>query len=135
MPCRFKLQSEKSILLCYPRLDEKPQLIKRLPAPFIRQLLASHRALQLSAQALAEKRSVLRPMPACPWWPYVWSLQTKVRVGDDGKVPIGSQRVSINAPRRSTVTRCLRPDGDVFFLRYPPDPKASPIVLLHHPVF
>ena len=55
MPCRFKLQSEKSILLCYPRLDEKPQLIKRLPAPFIRQLLASHRALQLSAQEAAKE--------------------------------------------------------------------------------
>ena len=86
-------------------------------------------------QAMAEKRSVLRPWPACPWWPYVWSLQTKVRVGDDGKVPVRSQRLSISAPARSTVTRCLRPDGDIFFLRYPPDPNATPIVLLHSPVF
>jgi transposase InsO family protein len=86
-------------------------------------------------QALAEKRSALRQVPACPWWPYVWSLQTKVRVGDDSKVPVGSQRLSINAPPRSTVVRCLRPDGDIFFLRDSPHPKSNPILLLHHPVF
>jgi hypothetical protein len=28
--------------------------------------------------------NILRPVPACPWWPFVWSQQTKVRVGDDG---------------------------------------------------
>ena len=31
----------------------------------------------------------IRPAPQCPWWPYVWSQQTRVRVGDDGKVPVG----------------------------------------------
>ena len=44
------------------------------------------------AQALAEKRSVLRPVPACSWWPFVWSQRARVRVGDDGKVPVGAQR-------------------------------------------
>jgi hypothetical protein len=86
-------------------------------------------------QALANNRSVLRPAPACPWWPYVWSQQTRVRVGDDGKVPVGSQRQAIDAPPRSTVIRCLRPDGDIYYLRHAPDPKAKPIVLLHCPVF
>jgi len=86
-------------------------------------------------QALAEHRSVLRPVPACPWWPYVWSQQTRVRVGDDGKVPVGHQRLAIAAPPRTTVIRCLRPDGDIFYLRYAPDPNAQPIVLLHCPVF
>lgn len=86
-------------------------------------------------QSLAEKRSVLRPVPPCSWWPYVWSQQTSVRVGDDGKVPVALQRQSIAAPPRSTVIRCLRPDGDIFYLRYAPDPKAKPIVLLHCPVF
>ena len=74
-------------------------------------------------QALAEKRSVLRPAPACPWWPYVWSQQTRVRVGDDGKVPVGTQRQPIDAPPRTTVIRCLRPDGDIYYLRHAPDPK------------
>lgn len=86
-------------------------------------------------QALAEKRSVLRPTPACPWWPYVWSQRTPVRVGDDGKVPVGLQRQRLDAQPRSTVVRCLRPDGDIFYLRHGPDPKAKPLVLLHCPGF
>lgn len=84
-------------------------------------------------QARQEKRSVLRPVPACPWWPFVWSQQTRVRVGDDGKVPVGTQRPSIDAPPRSSVIRCLRPDGDIYYLRHAPAPKANPIVLLHCP--
>ena len=94
--------------------------------------IAPHTAKQ---QALAQKRSVLRTAPACPWWPFVWSQQTNVRVGDDGKVPVGAQRHTINAPPRSSIIRCLRPDGDVYYLRYAPDPKAKPIILLHCPVF
>jgi len=86
-------------------------------------------------QALAEKRSVLRPYPHCPWWPYVWSQRTRVRVGDDGKVPVGSQRQPIDAPPRTTVIRCLCPDGDIYYLRHAPDKNAKPIVLLHCPVF
>jgi hypothetical protein len=86
-------------------------------------------------QALAENRSVFRPAPACPWWPFVWSQQTRVRVGDDGQVPVGTQRQRIDAPPRSTVIRCLRPDGDIYYLRHAPDLKAKPIVLLHVPVF
>jgi hypothetical protein len=86
-------------------------------------------------QALAQQRSVIRPAPSCPWWPYVWSQQTPLRVGDDGKVPAGTQRQAIAAPPRSRVIRCLRPDGDLFYLRYPPAPNTKPIVLLHVPVF
>ena len=86
-------------------------------------------------QALDEKRSVLRPMPACPWWLFVWSQQTPVRVGDDGKVPVGAQRQTVDAPPRATLIRCLRPDGDSYYLRHAPDPAAKPVVLLHCPVF
>ena len=86
-------------------------------------------------KARTEKRSVLRPVPACPWWPFVWSQRTRVRVGDDGKVPAGSQRLSIDAPPRSTVVHCLRPDGDIYYLRHAPDLKAKPLLLLHCPVF
>ena len=99
-----------------------------------------HRELGTTPQAarvqtLAEKRSVLRPLPPCPWWPLVWSQRTRVRVGDDGKVPVGSQRQGIETPPRTTVIRCWRPDGDIYYLRHAPDPKAKPIVLLHCPVF
>ena len=87
------------------------------------------------AQALIQKRSVLRPVPACPWWPYVWSQQSPVRVGDDGKVPVGLQRQRVAIAPRTIVIRCLRPDGDVFYLQHAPDPKTKPVVLLHCPVF
>ena len=90
---------------------------------------------QAHQQALAEKRSVIRPVPACPWWPYVWSHRTRVRVGDDGQVPVASLRQTIDAPPRSSVIRCLRPEGDIFYLRHAPDPTAKPLVLLHCPVF
>ena len=86
-------------------------------------------------QALLDKRCVLRPVPACPWWPYVFSQQTRVRVGDDGKVPVGHLRCAIDAPPRSTVIRCLRPDGDIYFLGSAPNPKTLPTVLLHQPIF
>ena len=86
-------------------------------------------------RARAQNRSVLRAAPACPWWPYVWSQRTAVRVGDDGKVPVGPARQSLDAPPRSIVIRCLRPDKDIFYLRHAPDPKLKPQVLLHGPVF
>jgi transposase InsO family protein len=91
--------------------------------------------LAAKQQALTQKRSVLRPTPNCPWWPFVWSQQTTVRVGDDGKVPVGSQRHTIDAAPRSKVIRCLRPEGDVYFLKQTPHPKAKPVILLHCPVF
>ena len=94
--------------------------------------MTPHAAREL---ALTEKRSVLRRAPACPCWPYVWSQRTHVRVGDDGKVPVHDQRYSIAAPPRSTVVRCLRPDGDLFYLHHAPDPKTHPLVLLHCSVF
>jgi hypothetical protein len=39
--------------------------------------------------------------------PVFWSLQTHVRVGGDGKVPLGHHLPAIAAPPRSTVLRCL----------------------------
>jgi hypothetical protein len=99
-----------------------------------------HRELGITPQAArdqaqAQNRSVLRRPPACPWWPYVWSLQSRVRVGEDGKVALGPHRLPIAAPPRSTVWRCQHPEGDVFYLRHAPDPKAKPLLLLHCPVF
>lgn len=86
-------------------------------------------------QARKSKRTVLRRAPACPWWPFVWSVRTRVRVGDDGKVPVGTQRLSIDAPPRTHVIRCLRPNGDIYYLQHAPDPKTKPVILLHCPVF
>jgi len=85
--------------------------------------------------ALLEKRSQLRPAPACPWWRFVWSLRSKVRVGDDGKVPVRNLRLRVEAPPRSSLTRCLLPDGDIFFLKSPPNKDFLPQILLHSPPF
>jgi len=41
-------------------------------------------------QALAENRSVLRPGLACPWWPFVGSQPTRLRIGAGGKDPRGT---------------------------------------------
>jgi hypothetical protein len=86
-------------------------------------------------QARAQKRCVLRPAPRCPWWPFVWSVRTGMRVGDDGKVAVGTQRLTIEAPRRSRVIRCLRPDGDIYVLKEQPQAGSKPVVLLHCPIF
>ena len=61
LPCRSQFQSEKSILLCHPCGYEKLQLIKRLPAPIIRHLLAGHRNDQLTARAAAHEWGLSRP--------------------------------------------------------------------------
>ena len=61
MPCRCQFQSDKSIFLCHPCGHEKLQLIKRLPAPIIRHLLASHRNHRLSARETAAELGLSRP--------------------------------------------------------------------------
>src|ERR1035441_10214070 len=61
----------------------------------------THRELRMTPQqawdrARKERRSVLRPIHRCPWWPYVWSVRTTIKVGSDGRVPIGPQRFSVD---------------------------------------
>ena len=116
------------------------RLVPLLAADHIVELVGANLLLDqlvphVHQQALAEKRSVIRPAPKCPWWPHLWSQQTRVRAGDDGEVPVGDQRLFIDAPPRSTVLRCLRPDGDTCHPRHAPDAKAMPIVPLPLPVF
>jgi hypothetical protein len=82
-------------------------------------------------RALQEKRSLLRPDPRCPWWPYIWSQRTPVQVGDDGRVPVGSQRLSIDRSPRSKVIRCTHPNGDLSFLAAAPHRSSQPILLAH----
>lgn len=80
--------------------------------------------------ALTEKRSVLRPPPKCPWWPYVFSVRTRVKVGSDGKVAVGSQRLRVEVPPGAAVIRCQHPNGDVSILKEAPNKEALPQVLL-----
>ena len=93
-----------------------------------------HRELGRTAQqawdlAKNEKRSVIRPVPRCPWWPYVWSVRTTLKLGSDSRLPIGSQRVRLEHPPASKVVLCLHPTGHHSVLAAQPDPKQKPAVL------
>ena len=80
-------------------------------------------------QAKKEKRSVLRPAPRCPWWDYVWSVRTLIKVGSDGRVPIGTQRLRIEKPPATKVVLYLHPCGHYSVLAAPPDAKQKPVLL------
>jgi hypothetical protein len=62
-------------------------------------------------------------------------VRSTVRVGDDGKVPVRSLRLSVDAPPRSRLIRCVLHDGDIFFLKSPPLKNTLPAILLHSPPF
>ena len=80
-------------------------------------------------QARKEKRSALRPAPRCPWWDYVWSVRIAIKVGSDGRVPIGTQRLPIEKPPGTKVVLCLHPSGHHSVLAAPPNPKHKPALL------
>jgi len=80
-------------------------------------------------QAKKEKRSVLRPAPHCPWWDYVWSVRTPIKVGSDGRVPIGTQRLRIQKPPQTKVVLCLHPSGHHSVLVAPPEFNQKPVLL------
>ncbi len=61
--------------------------------------------------AVKENRLVLRAKPECPWWPFVWSQRTNIRVGPDGRVPIGSQFLRVEAALGSKAVLCHHPSG------------------------
>ena len=93
-----------------------------------------HRELRQTAQrawdqAKKENRSVIRPVPRCAWWDYVWSVRTTIKIGPDGRVPIGTQRLRIEQPPGSKVVLCLHPTGHHSVLAAPPDARAKPTLL------
>jgi hypothetical protein len=90
----------------------------------------THRELRMTPEhawelAKKEKRSVLRPAPRCPWWPYVWSLRTALKVGSDGRVPIGTQRLRVERPPGAKIVLCLHPTGHHSVLAAPPNKKRG----------
>ena len=94
----------------------------------------THRELRQTPQqawrtALKAKRTVLRPVPGCPWWPYVWSVRTQIKVGDDGRVPIGSERLRLETPPGTKVILCLHPTGHHSVLAHAPNPQQKPSLL------
>ena len=98
-----------------------------------------HREIACTPQAawqaaLSEGRTVLRPLPKCPWWKYIWSLRSTVRVGPDGRVPVGTQRLRVELPPRQPLVRCLHPNGAITILKESPAIGKLPLVVLHYPL-
>jgi hypothetical protein len=97
-----------------------------------------HRELGCTPQeawdrARREGRWVLRPAPSCPWWPYVFSVRTRIKVGRDGRIPVGTQRMPVDCAPGISVTRCMHPNGDISVLMHPPKAGELPMVLLQLP--
>ena len=93
-----------------------------------------HRELQMTPQqawtdAQSQNRSVLRTIPRCPWWPYVWSEQTPIRTSPEGRVPIGTHRVRLEIPPRTKVVLCHHTSGHHSILAAAPNPTAVPVLL------
>jgi hypothetical protein len=94
----------------------------------------THRELGMTPQkawdrAQKEKQSVLRAVPRCAWWPYVWSVRTTIKVGSDGRVPIGPQRFRVEHSRGAKVILCLHPTGHHSVLVAAPDKNEKPALL------
>ena len=93
-----------------------------------------HRELQMKPQqawnlAQQQKRSVLRPVPRCPWWPFVWSVRTPIKVGPDGRVLVGSQTWRVEAAPATKLILCHHPSGHHSVLANSPAPKTKPVIL------
>ena len=57
---------------------------------------------------------------------YVWSVRTVIKVGSDGRVPIGTQRLRIEKPPATKVILCLHAAGHHSLPAAAPDPKQKP---------
>ena len=87
--------------------------------------------LQAWQRAKRAKRTVLRVCKRDPWWHYIWSLRTSIRVADDGTVPVIGQRLRISAPPRTRLVHCLHTNGSITILANKPDKNTRPKILLH----
>lgn len=88
--------------------------------------MTPHQAWDL---ALKQNRSALRPKPNCPWWPFVWSLRTSVRINAQGYVPIDTQCVRLEAAPGTRVVVCHHPSGHHSVLAHHPKPNTHPVIL------
>ena len=94
-----------------------------------------HRELSMTPQkawTLAKRHHhhVLRPFREDPWWRYVWSVRSRVRVGIDGTVPVGHLRMRVPARIGSWVVHCRHPNGSISILANEPGASGKPILLL-----
>ncbi len=83
-----------------------------------------------AALARREQRNALRPPPRCPWWPYIWSVRTPIKVGTDGRVPVGHERLRVATSPGHRVIHCQHPDGSISILAHEPKAGERPAPLL-----
>jgi transposase InsO family protein len=96
-----------------------------------------HRELSMTPaqawqRARRAKRNVLRPCKRDPWWHYIWSQRSSIRVADDGTVPVDGQRLRISAAPRTRLVHCLHTNGSITILANKPIKHTSPKILLHY---
>jgi hypothetical protein len=125
LPPYFASEQITEIETANPHIDQL-QLHRNAHETHSELRMTPQRAWELAKQ---EKRSVLRPAPRCPWWPYVWSLRTALKVGSDGRVPIGTQRLRVERPPGAKIVLCLHPSGHHSVLAEPPDRNEKPLLL------
>ena len=95
-----------------------------------------HRELDMTPlrawnQARRAKRTALRPCKPDAWWHYIWSLRSRIRVGDDGRVPIGKERYSVAAKPRTWLYHYRHLNGSTSILSNAPSKDQRPQYLLH----
>ena len=125
LPAYFAAEEIKTLEAANPHIDELRQHhnAKEL-----------HREIKMPPRqawdlALKQNRSALRTVPNCPWWPYVWSLRTSVRVSPQGRVPVGTQTLPVAAKPGSRVVLCHHPSGHQSIIAHHPKSTTQPILL------
>ena len=61
------------------------------------------------------------------------SVRSQTRVAPDGRVALAGQRLRVELPPNTRLTRCLHPNGDHSLLLHPPTRGKLPVLLLHSP--
>jgi hypothetical protein len=63
-------------------------------------------------------------------WPYVWRVRTALKVGPDGRVPVGHERLRVGVSTGTRVVHCLHPNGTISILAQEPKAAERPALLL-----
>lgn len=83
-----------------------------------------HRELRMTPteawrKAIREKRCVLKERPATPWWPYLWTVRSLVKVSFDGTILLGTGRIKLPNSCGHRYIHCHHPDGSYTLLASP----------------
>ena len=95
----------------------------------------THRELGMPPQqawdlALAQGRSKLRPFPRDAWWPFVWSVWYKKRVGKGGRVFHADLFLPTSLAEGERVVLCEHAGGFYSVMKNLPETTAVPPVVL-----